>query len=128
VSWDDIQHSVNNCNCRGTYKAAVPERPPAPIPGVPLFLTEVPPKTGGFWCDSDPPDRLRRVLFTILGGIRPEFSTLPFDQARTRKVLAKAVPYPDSEVATRQICWLPIATDPKSYPSLRGGPPVPGDL
>lgn len=79
MTWDGIQQNIDNCaSCRGNYSGVVPKRPPPPLTGVPLFLTEAPPESGGFWHDSDPPDRLRRVLFTLLRDIRLEFRTLSF--------------------------------------------------
>jgi hypothetical protein len=79
MTWDSIQKSIDNCtSCRGDYTGVVPTRPPAPLARAPLFLTEAPPESGGFWHDSDPPDRLRRVLFTLLRDLRPEFETLSF--------------------------------------------------
>lgn len=75
--WDNIQEEINRCTiCRPAEVTKIPKRPPVPTLNRPLFITEAPPKTGGFWAVSNPPDQLQRNLFSILPDLRPEFKDL----------------------------------------------------
>jgi len=79
-SWEDIQQGIDACKICRLHIETKPARPPAPIPGSPLFMTEAPSESGGFWRDSKKPDRLRRVLFSMLRDLSDiclDFEMLP---------------------------------------------------
>jgi hypothetical protein len=71
--WHDVQRETNSClECTILGSSLmrnsqdVPVRPPQPVGGELLFLSEAPPASGGFWVAPPGKDDLRKNLFGCL--------------------------------------------------------------
>src|SRR5437762_1197813 len=76
MKWSDLQRTIDQCReCQSLGSGLImqveekPARPPAPIGGELLFISEAPPTTGGFWVKPPKKDNLRKNLFSILNGL-----------------------------------------------------------
>lgn len=119
MSSQDIQKEISACKlCRPAELTEAPDRPPARCQGVPLFLTEAPPESDGFWAITEPPDQVQQTLFSILGELRAEFQNLTPGRGGFETFSRHFFANSEAEMATEQVACLATTKASQGHSAL----------